>query len=142
MYKNMYCICCKENKVKPYSIDEVNYGDTDPSNEEEMLWLKGKSPNHNKNTVGVGIRVDADYTINNLNVNDGIIQTISAGYGSRHDTDIFIISICDECISREVEGGNLLYWGSYLSPGNRKVKEKIEKSKKLYRRRKNLDELI
>ena len=31
---------------------------------------------------------------------DGLIDVISAGYGSIHDEDVFLIGICDKCISK------------------------------------------
>ena len=71
-------------------------------------------------------------------VYDGIIQTIDAGFGSIHDTDVFIIAICDECIKENLEDGTLLLFRS----GDLNPEKHVEKSKKIYRRRKNLDGLI
>jgi hypothetical protein len=45
-------------------------------------------------------------------VNDGIIQTIDGGFGSIHDTDTFIIAICDDCITENLEDGTLLLFRS------------------------------
>jgi hypothetical protein len=73
-------------------------------------------------------------------VSDGIIQIIDAGYGSKCDGDQFIIAICDDCIKENLEDGTLLYFGNYMSSYFTKVN--IEKSKKTYRRRKNLDKLV
>jgi hypothetical protein len=140
----MYCICCKKDKVIPYSLeDEMGSSETSMT-EEEMLWLKGQKTDKSDSNVrvGVSIGVKADLSIDYINTNNGIIQTIDAGYGSRHDTDKFVIAICDDCIDIELNNGNLLFWGNYFSPNNKKVLERIEKSKKLYRRNKNLDKLI
>jgi len=111
----MYCICCKKNKITPY--DPLMDGQLgEPKTEEELLW---------KDEV--------------KNVNDGIIQTIGAGFGSIHDTDTFIIAICDECITENLEDGTLLLFrsGDYIDGDKH-----IDKSKKAYRRRKNLDGLV
>ena len=72
----------------------------------------------------------------------GIIHVIDAGYGSKHDGDQFIIAICDDCINDNLSDQTILYYGNYMYPDNQFTKTEIEKSKKLYRRRKNLDELI
>lgn len=44
---------------------------------------------------------------------EGIVTKISAGYGSCHDTDMFVIGICDECVTKKREDGTLLYVGNY-----------------------------
>lgn len=120
----MYCICCKKDKITPY--DPIMDGQLGKyKTEEELLWrdeVKNSRP----------------LTINNEMVNDGIIQTIDAGFGSIHDTDVFIIAICDECITENLEDGTLLLFRS----GDLNPEKHIEKSKKIYRRRKNLDGLI
>lgn len=129
----MYCICCKKDNVKP-----IDYGsdDKDKLTEEEYLWMD--EPNeHHKDGVGPKKR-----TIDNINTDSGIIQRLSAGYGSGHDTSMFIIAICDECITENLEDGTLLFWGNYMSPGSQWTKEDLEKSKLIYRRRKNLDSLV
>jgi hypothetical protein len=74
--------------------------------------------------------------------NGGIVQVINAGYGSGHDTDQYIIAICDDCISKESEDGTLLYYGNYMNHDDRYQKEELAKSKLIYRRRKNLDKLV
>lgn len=69
---------------------------------------------------------------------DGVTGNISAGYGSIHDGDMFVIAICDDCIKEKKDSGSLAYIGSYmfLNP------EKLEKYRKIWRRFNNLDELI
>ena len=118
----MYCICCKQNSVKPYLPLQGK------SNEEDILW---KKENRNRTTLNV----------NNEMVNNGIIHIIEAGYGSKHDGDQLIIAICDDCIKENLEDATLLYYdhvGSYYPD---MIKEDIDKSEKAYRRRKNLDNL-
>ena len=123
----MYCICCKRFKVEP-----ISFGPKDPLSklsEEEILWSE----------VDVD-RGDYKYTstIDNEMIDGGIIQIITAGYGSNNDGDKFIIAICDDCIQSNLDDGTLLLFksGSYVTP-----EEDLEKSKKIYKRRKRLDDL-
>jgi hypothetical protein len=126
----MYCICCKNNNVTPYN--PVN--NKNNQSEEDLIWRKetGKEGN----TINV----------NNGMVNNGIIQIIDAGYGSIHDGDQFVIAICDDCIKKNLEDATLLYYDNYMygnhyPPHVGFIEEEREKSKQLYRRRKNLDNL-
>lgn len=116
----MYCICCKQDKVTPDS----KYLNGDKS-EEELLWEKTEKE------MSDGTKHFR--TINNQMVNGGIIHIIDAGYGSTHDGDRIIIAICDECLNQNLEDATLLYFGNCI--------DEVEKSKKKYRRRKNLDTL-
>jgi len=115
----MYCICCRKNNVIP---DECR---KESKIEEDILYLKKEKT----------------LNINNEMIYNGIIQIIDAGYGSKHDGDQFIIAICDDCINENKEDGTLLYYDNYMFPGEYYEEEK-EKSKKIYRRRKNLDGLV
>jgi len=118
----MYCICCEKDKVKP-----MNFYEEAPSSEEELLWQKE-------------VRDDGTIrTIDNQMVSGGIIQLIDAGYGSAHDGERFILGICDSCISEKLDKATLLHHGNYM---NWSTENDIEKSKQLYRRRKNLDDLV
>jgi hypothetical protein len=126
----MYCICCKKDRVIPF--DSGNGKRRDPHHpeiaEEDLLWKNEETKDGRFKTV------------NSEMVSDGIIQIIDAGYGSKSDGDQFIIAICDDCIKENLEDGTLLYFGNYMSSYFTKVN--IEKSKKTYRRRKNLDKLV
>lgn len=112
----MYCICCKKDSVFPEEIDRGSL-------EEEILWDKNDK-NDYKATKG------------------GIIQKVSAGYGSIFDGDRIILAICDDCIKENIQDGTLLFFDNYFSYNSFFVEDHIEKSKKVYRRRKNLDKLI
>ena len=140
----MYCICCKEDTVLPYDIKYPDFGrksnkveDSDIQvpklTEVDLLWEK--VPTINNHT-----KQNYNRSINNAMVDNGIIQIIDAGYGSTHDGDKVIIAICDKCIKENLEESTLLYYGNYMFEGEH-TKEEIEKSKKLYNRRKNLDTL-
>jgi hypothetical protein len=114
----MYCICCNKDNVYPVCSNGK-------LSEEDLLW---------KNDDGI--------TIDNQMVHDGIIQIVDGGYGSKHDGDRFIIAICDNCISEKIKETTILYWGNYMYSSEDFISEEIKKSKKNYRRRKNLDNLI
>lgn len=118
----MYCICCKLDKVKPND----SFGEL--KSEEEHLW--GKETRRKK-----------EITINNKMVDDGIIHIIDAGYGSKHDGDRIILAICDECIEENLKDATLLYFDNYMFKSDL-IDNEIEKSKRIYKRRKNLDGLV
>ena len=137
----MYCICCKKNNVIPSpKVDYVKYHpavaskisteDSPPQIEEDILWKDSKRPD--------GSLVN----VNNEMIDNGIIHIIDAGYGSRHDGDQFVIAICDDCIKENMQDATLLYWGNYMYGKMGYVIEEIEKSKRKYRRRKNLDNIV
>lgn len=129
----MYCICCKKNNVIPDTTpfsSNVSTEDSPRQNEEDILWKNYK-------------RLDGSLVnVNNKMIDNGIIQIIYAGYGSRHDGDQFIIAICDDCIKENLEDASLLYYGSYMPGYSEMIEAEIEKSKTIYRRRKNLDGLV
>lgn len=116
----MYCICCKKDKVTPFD-PLMNSGV-----EEDLLWRNEERNGHK-------------LTVDNQMVNSGIIQIIHAGFGSVHDTDSFIIAICDDCIIENLEDATLLLFksGDYNNP-----EEKVNESRRNFRRRKNLDDLV
>lgn len=124
----MYCICCKKNNVIP---EDTNYTKKSISgekeSEEDILWKKNKRPDGSL------------ITVDNEMIDNGIIQIIDAGYGSKHDGDKIIIAICDDCIKENLEDATILYYDNYMSSD---VEQDIENSKKKYRRRKNLDDLL
>lgn len=123
----MYCICCKKDKVKP---DKTHLKEI---SEEKLLWEKEEKK------MSDGSKIFQN--INNQMVNGGIIHIIEAGYGSTHDGDMLIMAICDDCINENMEDATLLYYNNYMFNGASWVSDKVEKSKKKYRRRKNLDNL-
>lgn len=45
---------------------------------------------------------------------DGIVDKVSGGYGSKHDTEMYIIAICDPCLDRLKAEKKLLYAGNYM----------------------------
>ena len=127
----MYCICCKKNNVIPNTpsvSSKIATEDSPPQFEEDILWKDSKRPD--------GSLVN----VNNEMIDNGIIHIIDAGYGSKHDGDQLVIAICDDCIKQNLGDATLLYYGNYMYGGDY-ANDEIEKSKKTYRRRKNLDSL-
>ena len=124
----MYCICCKGFKVEPMSFAPKD--SLSELTEEELLWTEVDEDRSGRKYTS---------TIDNEMIDGGIIQIVTAGYGSNHDSDKFIIAICDDCIQSNLDDGTLLLFksGSYVTP-----EEDLEKSKKIYKRRKRLDDLI
>ena len=132
----MYCICCKQDKIKP--ISHTN----EKTDEESHIWDVIKTEISDKESqeyFGTKVRIE---NANNRMWDGGIVHVIDAGYGSSHDTDQYIIAICDDCITKEVEEGTLLYYGNYFHPESNWTKEDREKSQQIFRRRKNLDGLV
>ena len=127
----MYCICCKKNNVIPHPStvkSNISTEDPPPQLEEDILWKNSK-------------RKDGSLVnVNNEMIDNGIIHIIDAGYGSKHDGDQLVIAICDDCIKQNLGDATLLYYGNYMYGGDY-ANDEIEKSKKTYRRRKNLDDL-
>jgi hypothetical protein len=101
-------------------------GQLGEKSEEDLLWREE-------------LRNGRTLTVDNEMVNGGIVQLIYAGFGSAHDTDSFIIAICDNCIAENLEDATLLLFksGHYINP-----EKHVNDSKKKYRRRKNLDGLV
>ena len=124
----MYCICCKGFKVEPMSFAPKD--SLSELTEEELLWTEVDEDRSGRKYTS---------TIDNEMIDGGIIQIVTAGYGSNHDGDKFIIAICDDCIQSNLDDATLLLFksGSYVTP-----EEDLEKSKKIYKRRKRLDDLI
>ena len=124
----MYCICCKGFKVEPMSFAPKD--SLSELTEEELLWTEVDEDRSGRKYTS---------TIDNEMIDGGIIQIVTAGYGSNHDGDKFIIAICDDCIQSNLDDGTLLLFkiGSYVTQ-----EEDLEKSKKIYKRRKRLDDLI
>lgn len=70
---------------------------------------------------------------------DGVVGNISAGYGSVHDGDMFVISICDECIKEKKDSGVLAYTGNYMF---KDIQQDVDRYRKIWRRNNNLDNLL
>lgn len=123
----MYCICCRENSVDILNLPNVlDSNRINTSNDVDNIYDMGFTGKINEQMVG-----------------DGIMASVDAGYGSIHDGDKFILAICDSCITKGIEDGTLLYVGNYMYGNDMyHIRKNIDKSKTMYRRRSNLDNLI
>ncbi len=45
---------------------------------------------------------------------DGIVDKISANYGSRNDGNVYILAICDTCVESKIDDGTLEYSHRYM----------------------------
>ena len=129
----MYCICCKRNNVLPMEIAFPKNQVDKNKNEEDFLW---------KNEIVESSTNNQSYyrTIESEMINNGAIEIVNTGYGSRHDGDRILLAICDDCIKENLTDGTLLYFSNYIS--NIGVEDEVDKSKKLYQRRTRLDDLV
>ena len=73
---NHTCICCKSKLIKPLSGMGLDEGMVKATEQEQGCW------------------------------DDGTVQKISFGYGSKNDGSDFYIAICDDCIL-QLEGDGL-----------------------------------
>lgn len=121
----MKCICCNKK------INHLNIG-ASPSDEDAIFLTIEK-----KRGDGTIFHERAE---NRLWV-DGVVGNISAGYGSSNDGSVYVIGVCDDCISIKVKEGSIAYTSNYICQ-NDEVKSEIENSKKIFRRNNNLDNLI
>ena len=64
--------------------------------------------------------------------NDGIVGSISAGYGSNKDGDIFMIAVCDECLSSKIETGTIALIDNYIEPVY--SKESLKEHRELWKK--------
>lgn len=99
----MMCICCSK-KISPL----FNEG----KSEEKIVF--GKEEKQTKE--GDAFTLDASSEM----WKNGVIGLISAGYGSSHDMDEFVISICDDCITLKKSTGHLAYLGNLYNFPNYK----------------------
>lgn len=133
----MRCIVCGENRVK-----HMPMGKDDSMTEEDAIFLVEKTELKTKDQQDYFNAKVRYTTANNRMWDGGIVQILDAGYGSGHDTDRYVMAICDECVTKKQEDGLLFYFGNYMSPEAKWTKEEVEKSRIKYRRDSNLDNLV
>ena len=99
-------------------------------------------------TTQLGMGMDESITDRKHKLESGmyrnaVVDSIAAGYGSSHDTDIYYIAVCDDCTTEALEDGRLAYKSNYMSM--RPIKEDIEKWDAGYDKRLrdvNIDDLL
>lgn len=124
----MRCICCSENniKIESYQIEG-------PSTEEDIIY-NGPFTEEHLLQRDRPVKIDEGFLL----ITGGVIQKITAPYGSIHDGDRFLLAICDSCIKSKLEDGGLLFLSQTFGDDESR---RIESSKKIYRRNNNLDKL-
>jgi hypothetical protein len=127
----MYCLKCEKNKVHP----RTSKGQKLATNLEEELDILY----HVEKVEEEGFTTKTRTVANGM-TDDGDVSIISMGYGSNFDGDMYIIGICDDCIKSLRDSGLILFCGDYMF--DHMSGERIDESKKLYIRRRNLDDLI
>lgn len=61
--------------------------------------------------------------------NDGVVASISAGYGSLLDGNVYLIAICDKCLERKNKEGSVVYLYDYMTGGiSNKVRNDLNKT--------------
>ena len=58
---------------------------------------------------------DPNWNANSQMWNDGVVEEMSAPYGSCHDGDTFYLAICDKCVDEGYRNGRLRYKCDYIS---------------------------
>jgi hypothetical protein len=100
----MLCICC-DKKISLLYPEDLSDGKL----EEDVVF-------NTKEKIQIDGDYDQEITVNagSKMWNDGLVHKVSAGYGSSHDGDEFIIAICDDCIIKKKATGNLAYIDNYM----------------------------
>ena len=128
----MMCICCDKRITLLKVVEE-------PLEDEEKVVF-GKIIRQIS-----GKKFDETYTSDaSSNMwNGGIVGHISGNYGSRFDSDEFIIAICDDCIEKKKMTGNVAFIDNYMSGiSDPWVKDDYDKSRVAWRRYNRIDDLL
>jgi hypothetical protein len=89
------------------------------------------------------IIIDDTYDPEDQLWNNGVLQKLSAGYGSSLDGDIFYLGICDSCIEEGYRNGRLRYKGDYIATIICKFSdEELKQQEQMRNRENNLNDLI
>lgn len=124
----MMCICC-DKKIPLLHEDEKK-------DEEKIVFEKEKRQIYNKKgRFDEEIVIDAGARM----WSDGVIGRISAGYGSIHDGDEYIIGICDECIDKKLFTGGLALIDNYMCELD---DEKYKKTRIAWRRYNRINDIL
>lgn len=124
----MMCICC-DKKISLLYPEDIPLG----KSEEDLVFELKK------------VQVDGTYdeeVLQNASSymwRDGIIDKISAGYGSGHDGDEFLIAICDDCVRSKTLTGNIAYISNYMGD---MPYEDYAKARIAWRRYNNINDIL
>lgn len=126
------CICCDKKISLLYPEIDLASGKL----EEDVIF-------NTKEKIQIDGDYDQEITVNagSKMWNDGLVHKVSAGYGSCHDGDEFIIAICDDCIKKKKLTGNIAYVDNYMGYPL-KGDEDYEKSRIAWRRYNRIDDIL
>jgi hypothetical protein len=124
----MMCICC-DKKISLLYLEDL-----DGKTEEDVVFNKSKRLFGRRDEE---IVIDAGSHM----WNDGLVHKVSAGYGSSHDGDEFIIAICDDCILKKKATGNIAYIDNYMCYFSEEDEDYIN-SRTAWRRYNNINDII
>ena len=124
----MMCICC-DKKITLLYPEHL-----DGKTEEDVVFNKSKRPVGRRDEE---IEIDAGSQM----WYDGVVHKVSAGYGSCHDGDEFIIAICDECITKKKATGNIAYIDNYMGYLSKKDEDYVN-SRTAWRRYNNINDFL
>lgn len=124
------CVCC-DKKIS------LLYPELENKTEEDIVFNKETRQVRSRKSFDVEIKINAGSQM----WNDGVVDLISAGYGSRFDGDEFIIAICDDCLEKKMMTGNIAYIDNYMGY-NIKDDEKYKKSRIAWRRYNRIDDIL
>jgi hypothetical protein len=99
--------------------------------DEEAVFNREKKPNNEAGTYGAENRM----------WHKGVVEKISAGYGSTLDGDQYIVAICDDCIKEKREDGTIAFISNYMM-SDKSMEDELDKYRKIWRRSNNLNKLI
>lgn len=72
----------------------------------------------------------------------GLVDKVSAGYGSDFDGDFFYMGICDICIKEKLLDGSIFYGGDYISPSVDKMELDYDNIRRERIRDNNLNKIL
>ena len=127
----MMCICCD----KKISLLDPEMDLEGGKLEEDIVF--------NKKKIQTNVAHDEEFTTDagSCMWGDGLVHKVSAGYGSTHDGDQFIIAICDDCITKKKMTGTIAYVDNYMGY-SLQDNEDYEKSRIAWRRYNRIDDIL
>jgi hypothetical protein len=127
----MLCICC-DKKISLLYPEDLSDGKL----EEDVVF-------NTKEKIQIDGDYDQEITVNagSKMWNDGLVHKVSAGYGSSHDGDEFIIAICDDCIIKKKATGNLAYIDNYMGYLSKEDEDYVN-SRTAWRRYNNMNDFL
>lgn len=124
----MMCICC-DSKVELLKVNKEEL------NEEEEVFRK---------EIKINPTTKSNYIVHaGQNMwGDGVVDMVSAGYGSTLDGNQYIIAVCDNCLRKKTMTGHIAYIGDYMTTLDVTEEEYYKNARTAWRRYNNIDNLL